>query len=888
MLASRLILAASLVCAFALARGEQIYASEQCRQESAVLGLEAERIGAEASAALDQAGPSTGYGSLNSDLKRLVARSRDQGHRHCLAEFLRLTWHVRFQQNDLGSSKALLIEALQQFEPEERLSRQRNLVLGNLSYHQVMTGQFVEATQIIREMIAISIELQDADALAANYYLIADAYLKLGEIETAKRYFQYSIDPYTPSDGMDYYTGFSKLATIDRIQGSYARALQRHSQSLGYFQSEQSYRRIPARIEIARDHLAMGNHESAEQFANLAWNDSSAMLEQRIDAGLVLFDSASRQRNQSEAERLRLALSELLNQAQAHSGQRNANIIQELEYMTISARHFAARNELTKVLEVADETILLTQRISADVSRSGVNAMAWASRVDGIAQELAGYLWDKKPIDLAQWIDRLQSQSEKSNDQGSLGGQEFELLEELSKLERRLVDQQGLRTSDPVRLEQEMRMLAQSRDAVREAYVQVHTKRMVTKPMPARQYRSASTVAFVPAKDEILIRYYVRPSISIAFVYSDRSVVAVPVPPLSLISQMVDRAKQVIRDPGSPDVRPALRALAALLPLAQIRASDVRRILLVTDESTFSTPFSAIDLSDGKQLYRPLGAAFELVEVSHLESYGQADQRQSTASPGIAIFASPALSSVASRSSDGATKGWLHNLPKLDFSLAEAMVLRGLFADRPSHFYVGTEATAENLLSEQARSARILHISTHGYFRPDLAHVVGLAVAGSAKDAQQASFVTQSQLLSQPFHNALIVLGSCDSLQGQRYRGIGSYGLGQALIEQGTPVVVGTLWAIPDASAANFMTRFYRHLIASEGDSGYAMTQARSEMIMDRAYAHPRHWAAMTLLSRNREIERKLLPASPGVLSDRLEMNSVGKRQKLRVSKMMN
>ncbi len=875
MRAQAAILTLTVALASVAARAEHIYSVERCRQGSAPLAAAAEGMAAAISEAQNRSTPGAGYDVINRDLAHWIGAARQQEQRYCLAEFLRLSWHARFQQDDLDSSEALLAEALQQFGPEDRLDHQRIGVLSNLSNHHVLTGHFVEATQVIRELIAISIELNDGDTLATYYYFIADAYLKLGEVETARRYFQRSIAPYAPVDGMVYYTALSKLATIDRINGDYDQALQGHLETLAHFQIEDTYRSIPASIEIARDYLAMGNFGLAEQYAQQAWSDPRALLEQRIDAGLVLFDTAAKGQQQLAAERMRLKLGELLDQAQATSRRRKANPVQQIEYATTSVRYFASRNELPQVLAVAEEGLELARRVALDTNRSGVNSMAWVSRIDGLVEALASYLWDKEPGHLAQLMARIHSARAAPIDPSSPADQEFQLLNQLAGLERTLVDQQGvaqqgIHAADAAEHASFLHTLAHRRDMAREAYIQVRSDQITARsPVAAARAPDVADLApFVPADGEMLLRYYVRPSISIVLISFAGEVSAVPIPPSAAISAMVEQAHQVIHDPNLPDVRAPLRALAAVLPLAQLRSGQVQRILLVTDESSFSIPFAAIDLAEGKQLYRPLGADFELVRVSHLESYARADDRQLATSSDVAIFASPIFSSAASDAPGQVLKGWLHSLPMLDFSLAEAQMVSELFADRPLHLFLGAAATAENLLSEQARSAHILHISTHGYFSPDQAHIVGLAVAGSDGEAQQTGFVSQSQLLSRPFRNALIVLGSCDSQQGERYRGVGSYGLGQALIEQGAQVVVGTLWEIPDASAAAFMTQFYRHLVASEGNAGYAMTQARKELLKGRVYAHPRHWAGLTLLSRNRSVERKLLPAHPSSAVD--------------------
>ncbi|MGD1905380.1 MAG: CHAT domain-containing protein [Leptolyngbyaceae cyanobacterium] len=70
-------------------------------------------------------------------------------------------------------------------------------------------------------------------------------------------------------------------------------------------------------------------------------------------------------------------------------------------------------------------------------------------------------------------------------------------------------------------------------------------------------------------------------------------------------------------------------------------------------------------------------------------------------------------------------------------------------------------------------------------------------------------------------------------------------GLSRSLITAGTPSVVVSLWAIPDAPTAELMTVFYEQLTAGE-NKAQALRQAM--LITRQRYPDPRNWAAFTLI----------------------------------------
>ncbi|MEO1447717.1 MAG: CHAT domain-containing protein, partial [Cyanobacteria bacterium J06635_11] len=75
--------------------------------------------------------------------------------------------------------------------------------------------------------------------------------------------------------------------------------------------------------------------------------------------------------------------------------------------------------------------------------------------------------------------------------------------------------------------------------------------------------------------------------------------------------------------------------------------------------------------------------------------------------------------------------------------------------------------------------------------------------------------------------------------------GDGVIGLARAFIAAGTPSVLVSLWAVPDAPTAELMVSFYQEL-----DNGNNKAQALRKAMLSTLKDHPepKNWAAFTLI----------------------------------------
>lgn len=175
--------------------------------------------------------------------------------------------------------------------------------------------------------------------------------------------------------------------------------------------------------------------------------------------------------------------------------------------------------------------------------------------------------------------------------------------------------------------------------------------------------------------------------------------------------------------------------------------------------------------------------------------------------------------------------------------------------------YTGAQASARVLA--QARSPRILHIATHGFFaadadsrreqvtgsdgRPYVVESVaagrssGLALAGAnagpGEGVLYAAQLRQVDLAG----TEVAVLSACDTSLGAIRPDEGVDSLRQALEIAGARTMVTSLWSVADADTGALMADFYARLGAGAGTPA-ALRDAKLRLKLRRP--HPFYWAA--------------------------------------------
>ncbi|MBE2234627.1 MAG: CHAT domain-containing protein [Anaerolinea sp.] len=161
--------------------------------------------------------------------------------------------------------------------------------------------------------------------------------------------------------------------------------------------------------------------------------------------------------------------------------------------------------------------------------------------------------------------------------------------------------------------------------------------------------------------------------------------------------------------------------------------------------------------------------------------------------------------------------------------------------------FVEQEATPARFRAAAGRR-RVVHMATHGSFRPDNPLFSGLALADG--------WLTTLDIFNLRLDASLVTLSACQTGRGIVGGGDEVLGLMRALLYAGAASLALTLWTVEDHTTAELMERFYRGLAQGER-KGSALRQAQLAFIQgDLAAAtpargdatHPYFWAPFFLV----------------------------------------
>lgn len=155
----------------------------------------------------------------------------------------------------------------------------------------------------------------------------------------------------------------------------------------------------------------------------------------------------------------------------------------------------------------------------------------------------------------------------------------------------------------------------------------------------------------------------------------------------------------------------------------------------------------------------------------------------------------------------------------------------------------GDKASEENFYA-QARNFPIIHISSHAQV-PESNPRAAFVALTSTENAQYDDSLMIEELYAQRLQADMVVLSACETGSGQLAEGEGILSLGRAFTYAGARSLVMSLWEVNDASTADIMTQFYRHL-AGGMPKDMALRQAKLDYLAtsDKLRSQPYFWAA--------------------------------------------
>jgi CHAT domain-containing protein/tetratricopeptide (TPR) repeat protein len=312
--------------------------------------------------------------------------------------------------------------------------------------------------------------------------------------------------------------------------------------------------------------------------------------------------------------------------------------------------------------------------------------------------------------------------------------------------------------------------------------------------------------------------------------------------------------------PISPRAAAALRQFHRLLiePVEDLLPTqEGARLLIVPQGALFVVPFPALEDRAG----RPIVARFSVSVTPSVQTLAlTALRKQVPREPGAAVIVgNPVMPTYTP--APGRPPLDIGPLPGAE---AEARAIAALLNTSP---LTGAAATKSAVMG-QARSARYVHLATHGILddvtgegqrsvNPHLREMTASQMAEREGGGQKTpgmlalapeggdnGMLMADEIAQTAVGADLVVMSACDSGRGA-INDDGVIGLSRAWMAAGAPSVVVSLWSIPDEPTRDLMVEFYRRLA---GGSGKAES-LRGAMLATRAtYPSPVNWAAFVLL----------------------------------------
>lgn len=151
------------------------------------------------------------------------------------------------------------------------------------------------------------------------------------------------------------------------------------------------------------------------------------------------------------------------------------------------------------------------------------------------------------------------------------------------------------------------------------------------------------------------------------------------------------------------------------------------------------------------------------------------------------------------------------------------------------------EATRANL-EAHAGAARVIHLATHGEFRPDAPLFSTLYLADGP--------LTATDVFNLELNASLVTLSACQSGASAVGGGDELVGFSRAFLYAGAASLLMSLWRVEDQATAQLMDRFYRALLDSQRKPA-ALRQAQLALLRGQEgyhYRHPYYWAPFFLV----------------------------------------
>jgi CHAT domain-containing protein/Tfp pilus assembly protein PilF len=301
----------------------------------------------------------------------------------------------------------------------------------------------------------------------------------------------------------------------------------------------------------------------------------------------------------------------------------------------------------------------------------------------------------------------------------------------------------------------------------------------------------------------------------------------------------------------------ATRLYDLLLKPAQAVLQGKTRLVIVPDQTLWELPFQALQAGDGHYLIEHFAISYApslsvLSEMRKQQDRNTVDKKAAN----LLAFANPALNPAEANPTAmrGITQAEESNyLAPLPETEAEVNLLKELYGKERSRIYTGANASEERLKSEAA-SYRILHLATHGLLNNASPMYSQLVLSQATTSGKEDGFLEAWEIAQLDLGTDLVVLSACETARGRLSAGEGVIGLTWSFFVAGSAATLVSQWKVDEASTADLMVEFHRHLqtanhgLQASDSKAEALRKATLKLLQTAQYRHPFYWAAFVLI----------------------------------------
>ena len=191
-------------------------------------------------------------------------------------------------------------------------------------------------------------------------------------------------------------------------------------------------------------------------------------------------------------------------------------------------------------------------------------------------------------------------------------------------------------------------------------------------------------------------------------------------------------------------------------------------------------------------------------------------------------------------------------LERLVSSAREAERIRALRDLGRVDVLEGFDATRANVLAHDLSGYRFIHIASHGIIDSEIPQLSSLILGAWDRNGRVTDqYVRAGDLMGLTLDAQVVVLSACDTALGREFAGEGLIGLRYAALARGARSVVGTLWPVSDAIAADVMTDMYRNITANGQPVEMALSSAIRAALARTPALDPALWGPFAVYVAN-------------------------------------